>query len=300
MTSPRSLTFLAGMALWTLGEYLHAPLRHARAARAAASPAANTCATTPTATRSSRSGRSRGAASSRWACSSSGRSAAGRLGLGLDRRLRRSTTSCTGGPTAGAPRNAYARWLRKNHFHHHFHTPDAQPRRDHAACGTRCSAPTSEPTVVRVPRRMALVWLVDADGDAAARVRRRLRGRRPPAPRRRAAGRGPHPRVRQPRPHGLTTNPRRVVDESVHDSSRVRVGPYRDRHGTQGVRHRCGHDQVREAGLEGLGLPGHGPRGGHQGARRRRRAVRPRSSRRRSATATATPPPASAPSTSSG
>lgn len=62
-----------------------------------------------------------------------------------------------------APRNAYARWLRKHHFHHHFHAP----LRNHGV-----STPLwdvlfgtyERPTIVRVPRRLAMVWLVDDDG----------------------------------------------------------------------------------------------------------------------------------------
>ena len=42
--------------------------------------------------------------------------------------------------------------------------------------------------------------------------------------------------------------------------------------GTQGVRGRRRHDEVREAGLAGVGLPGHGEGGRREGARRRRRS----------------------------
>ncbi len=63
-----------------------------------------------------------------------------------------------------APRNAYGRWVRKSHFHHHFHAPMRNfgvttPLWD-KVFGTY-----ERPTVVRLPQRMAMVWLVDADGE---------------------------------------------------------------------------------------------------------------------------------------
>ncbi len=62
------------------------------------------------------------------------------------------------------PRGAYGRWLRRNHFAHHF----ADPRRAQGVTtpvwdrvfGTRL--PVSR---VRVPRRLAMPWLVDVDGE---------------------------------------------------------------------------------------------------------------------------------------
>jgi len=62
------------------------------------------------------------------------------------------------------PRGAYGRWRRRNHFAHHF----ADPRRamgvtspfwDHVF-GT-----TLDAARVRVPRRLAMPWLVDANGE---------------------------------------------------------------------------------------------------------------------------------------
>jgi len=62
------------------------------------------------------------------------------------------------------PRNRYQRWLRRHHFHHHFGHP-----RDNLGVtwpvwdlvfGTY-----RRPGVVRVPRRMAMVWLLDDQGD---------------------------------------------------------------------------------------------------------------------------------------
>jgi sterol desaturase/sphingolipid hydroxylase (fatty acid hydroxylase superfamily) len=63
-----------------------------------------------------------------------------------------------------APRNAYGRWLRMSHFHHHFHAPMrnfgvTSPLWD-KVFGTY-----ERPVVVRLPRRMAMVWLLDERGD---------------------------------------------------------------------------------------------------------------------------------------
>jgi len=61
------------------------------------------------------------------------------------------------------PRNRYQRWLRRHHFHHHFGHP-----RDNMGVtwpvwdlvfGTYV-----RPGVVRLPRRMAMVWLLDESG----------------------------------------------------------------------------------------------------------------------------------------
>lgn len=62
------------------------------------------------------------------------------------------------------PRGRYGRWLRRNHFAHHF----MDPRRAHGVTtpiwdlvfGTRL-----ESERVRVPRRLAMPWLVDAEGE---------------------------------------------------------------------------------------------------------------------------------------
>ena len=63
-----------------------------------------------------------------------------------------------------APRTRYQRWLRRHHFHHHFGHPLVNhgvtwPVWDHVF-GTY-----QAPGRIRVPRRMAMVWLVDADGE---------------------------------------------------------------------------------------------------------------------------------------
>lgn len=64
------------------------------------------------------------------------------------------------------PKNAYGRWLRKNHFLHHFRMPTKNhgvsiPVWDHVFG-------TFEPwddVVVKVPRRYAMDWLIDSKGD---------------------------------------------------------------------------------------------------------------------------------------
>lgn len=65
------------------------------------------------------------------------------------------------------PRNTYEQVVRAHHFHHHFGHPMANhgvtiPFWDHVF-GTY-----ERPEKVRVPRRMALPWMVDADGEMKA------------------------------------------------------------------------------------------------------------------------------------
>jgi len=62
------------------------------------------------------------------------------------------------------PKGRYGTWLRRHHFHHHFGHPMANhgvtiPLWDHVF-GTH-----ERPGKVRVPRRMALPWLVDEHGE---------------------------------------------------------------------------------------------------------------------------------------
>ncbi len=78
----------------------------------------------------------------------------------------------------------YGRWARTHHFWHHFHNPTVNhgvttPLWDHVF-GTY-----EKPGVVQVPRKMAMRWLVDADGEVHPHLRDRfaLRG----APKKRAA-----------------------------------------------------------------------------------------------------------------
>ena len=61
------------------------------------------------------------------------------------------------------PRGRYGRWLRRHHFHHHFHRPlknhgVTSPIWDHLF-GTY-----DPPSKIRVPARHAMVWLVDDEG----------------------------------------------------------------------------------------------------------------------------------------
>lgn len=63
-----------------------------------------------------------------------------------------------------APRGRYGRWLRKNHFAHHFADPRlaqgvTTPLWD-VVFGTRLAVDR-----VRVPRRLAMRWLVDGQGE---------------------------------------------------------------------------------------------------------------------------------------
>ncbi len=63
-----------------------------------------------------------------------------------------------------APRTRYQRWLRRHHFHHHF----GHPLKNHCVTWPlwdRVFGTYEEPGVVRVPRRMAMVWLLDDDGN---------------------------------------------------------------------------------------------------------------------------------------
>jgi len=61
------------------------------------------------------------------------------------------------------PRGAYGRWRRRNHFAHHFQ----DPRRAHGVTTPLWDVvfgTTLASGVVRVPRRLAMPWLVDATG----------------------------------------------------------------------------------------------------------------------------------------
>lgn len=63
-----------------------------------------------------------------------------------------------------APRTPYQRWLRKHHFHHHFGHPMANQG---VTIGVwdRVFGTLEAPDRVRVPRRMAQPWMLDADGE---------------------------------------------------------------------------------------------------------------------------------------
>lgn len=62
------------------------------------------------------------------------------------------------------PRTGYGCWLRKSHFHHHF----SASMRNHGVTTSvwdRVFDTHDEPEIVRVPRRMAMAWLLDDDGE---------------------------------------------------------------------------------------------------------------------------------------
>ncbi len=62
------------------------------------------------------------------------------------------------------PRGAYGRWRRRNHFAHHF----TDPRRAQGVTSPlwdRVFSTRLSVDKVRVPRRLAMPWLVDACGD---------------------------------------------------------------------------------------------------------------------------------------
>lgn len=63
-----------------------------------------------------------------------------------------------------APRGRYGRWLRRHHFHHHF----GRPMSNHGVSipvWDRVFGTYERPEQVRVPRRMALGWMVDDAGE---------------------------------------------------------------------------------------------------------------------------------------
>lgn len=79
-----------------------------------------------------------------------------------------------------APRTAYGRWVRRHHFHHHF----AEPLRNHGVTSPlwdHVFGTWSDPGQVVVPRRLAMRWLLDGDGEVVATQRAdyAVRGTRP-------------------------------------------------------------------------------------------------------------------------
>jgi sterol desaturase/sphingolipid hydroxylase (fatty acid hydroxylase superfamily) len=61
------------------------------------------------------------------------------------------------------PSGRYSTWLRRNHFHHHF----GHPMANHGVTTgfwDRVFGTHEEPEQVRVPRRLALPWMVDDQG----------------------------------------------------------------------------------------------------------------------------------------
>jgi sterol desaturase/sphingolipid hydroxylase (fatty acid hydroxylase superfamily) len=62
-----------------------------------------------------------------------------------------------------APRTRYQRWLRRHHFHHHF----GHPLVNHGVTWSlwdRAFGTWRAPGTIKVPRRLAMVWLVDDHG----------------------------------------------------------------------------------------------------------------------------------------
>lgn len=62
-----------------------------------------------------------------------------------------------------APSGRYTRWVRRHHFHHHF----GRPMANHGVTvpwWDRVFGTYEAPSTVRVPRRLALPWMVDEHG----------------------------------------------------------------------------------------------------------------------------------------
>jgi len=60
------------------------------------------------------------------------------------------------------PRGRYGRWLRKHHFYHHF----GNPKHNHGVTSPIWDIvfrTHARPDKVRVPRRLAMMWLTDPD-----------------------------------------------------------------------------------------------------------------------------------------
>jgi len=59
------------------------------------------------------------------------------------------------------PKNRYQRWVRRNHFHHHF----GQPMKNHGVSTLiwdKVFGTSEQPQIVRIPRRLALPWMLEA------------------------------------------------------------------------------------------------------------------------------------------
>ncbi|CAG1005626.1 hypothetical protein MYXO_03399 [Myxococcaceae bacterium] len=84
-----------------------------------------------------------------------------------------------------APKNAYGRWLRRHHFHHHFHAPST----NHGVtspCFDVVFGTLDRPGVISVPEKHAMRWLLDDHGEIRAehaRDYRIVRRRRAASPR---------------------------------------------------------------------------------------------------------------------
>lgn len=63
-----------------------------------------------------------------------------------------------------APKGRYTTWMRHHHFHHHF----GHPMANHGVSWPlwdRVFGTYEQPQLVRVPRRLAMAWLVDDTGE---------------------------------------------------------------------------------------------------------------------------------------
>jgi len=68
------------------------------------------------------------------------------------------------------PRTTYGRWTRRSHFHHHF----GAPLRNHGVTTPlwdKVFGTYDNPAQVTVPRRMAMVWLLDDAGEVRPEYR---------------------------------------------------------------------------------------------------------------------------------
>ena len=67
------------------------------------------------------------------------------------------------------PKNAYGRWARRSHLHHHF----GAPMRNFGVTSPvwdKVLGTYDDPGVVTVPRRMAPVWMLDEHGEVRAEL----------------------------------------------------------------------------------------------------------------------------------
>lgn len=72
------------------------------------------------------------------------------------------------------PRGAYSRWVRIHHFHHHH----GHPLTNHGVTSPVWDAlfgTLERPTQIRVPRRHAMTWLVDGEGQVKPEYARTYR-----------------------------------------------------------------------------------------------------------------------------
>ena len=81
---------------------------------------------------------------------------------------------------AQAPTSAYGRWIRRQHFAHHF----SDPRYNHGVTSPFWDIifrTYKKPGQIRVPRKRAMVWLTNEEGDLKTEFMQdyRLSGRRP-------------------------------------------------------------------------------------------------------------------------